>query len=128
MKKLGVMLLAVAFLTSFSVAKDKAAGAKSKTISGWVSDEKCAAKGTNASHADCAKKCEEAGQKLVVVADKGHTVYNVDNQDALKGHEGHHVKVTGQETNGTLHVDKVDMLSQGNGTKGDKDKDKGKGK
>ena len=117
MKKFALTLLAVAFLVSFSVAKDKTAGPKAQKVSGWVSDEKCGAKGTAASHADCTKKCEEAGQKLVVVSDKGHKVYNIDNQDALKGHEGHHVRVTGQDTNGTLHVDKVDMLSQGSSDK-----------
>ena len=37
----------------------------------------------------------------------------MDNQDALKGHEGHHVKVTGKLDNGTLHVDNVAMLKQG---------------
>ena len=124
MKKLALTLLAFTFLVAVSVAKDKAA-AKSEKVSGWVSDEKCAAKGTNASHADCAKKCADAGQKLVVVSDKGHKVYNVDNQDALKGHEGHHVRVTGSDTNGTLHVDNVDMLKD----QGSSDKDKkGSGK
>ena len=117
MKKGFVVLVAVLLSCGLAVAKDKAAGAKSKSISGWISDEKCAAKGTSADHADCAKKCEEAGKKLVVVADKGHTVYQVDNQDALKGHEGHHVKVTGQDNNGTLHVDKVQMLAQGSSAK-----------
>jgi len=111
MKKLGLLLLAIAFLASFSIAKDKAAGAKSTTVSGWVTDENCAAKkDADLSNADCAKKCAEKGAKLVVVSDKDHAVLNVDNQDALKGHEGHHVKVSGKLDNGTLHVDKVDML------------------
>src|ERR1051326_661203 len=111
MKKLGLLLLAIAFLASFSIAKDKAAGPKATTVSGWITDENCAAKkDADLSNADCAKKCEEKGAKLVVVSDKDHAVLNVDNQDALKGHEGHHVKVTGKLDNGTLHVDKVDML------------------
>lgn len=117
MKKFALTMLAIAFLASFSVAKDKAAGAKAEKVSGYITDEKCAAKGGDLSNADCAKKCEEAGQKLVVVSDKGHKVYNVDNQDALKGHEGHHVRVTGQDNNGTLHVDRVDMLKQDSGDK-----------
>ena len=113
MKRFALTLLAVAFLASFSMAKDKdkAAGAKAEKISGWITDAKCAAKtGGDYSNADCAKKCAEAGEKLVVVSDKGHKVYNVDNQDALKGHEGHHVRVTGSDSNGTLHVDNVEML------------------
>ena len=109
-------MLALAFVASFSafsVAKDKAAGGKSTTLTGWVSDEKCGAKDVD--NADCAKKCAEAGSKLVFVSEKDKSVINVDNQDALKGHEGHHVKVTGKLDNGTLHVDKVSMLGQEKG-------------
>lgn len=123
MKKLALTLLAFTFMVGVSVAKDKAAGAKAEKISGWVSDEKCGAKGGNASHADCAKKCEDAGQKLVVVSDKGHTVYNVDNQDALKGHEGEHVRVTASNSNGTLHVDNVDKLKDQGSSDKKKEKD-----
>jgi hypothetical protein len=111
MKKLGLLLLAIAFLASFSIAQDKDDKSKGTSISGWITDANCAAKkDADLSNADCAKKCAEKGVKLVVVSDKDHAVLNVDNQDALKGHEGHHVKVTGKLDNGTLHVDKVDML------------------
>lgn len=113
MKKIALTLLAFAFIASMSFAKDaKAPKAKTEKINGWVSDSKCAAKGANAEHADCAKKCAAAGEKLVVVSDKDHSIINVDNQDALKGHEGHHVRVTGTMDNGNLHVSKVDMLKQ----------------
>jgi hypothetical protein len=121
MRKLAFTLLAVALMGSMSLAKDKAPKAKTEKISGWVDDAKCAAKGKTSDHADCAKKCAEAGEKLVIVSDKGHTVYNVDNQEALKGHEGHHVKVSAINNNGTLHVDKVDMLKD-QGEKTDKPK------
>ena len=117
MRKFAITLLAVALMGSISLmAKDKAAGAKAEKISGWVNDAKCGAK----VNADCAKKCIEAGEKMVVVSDKDHTVYPVENQDALKGHEGHHVKVTATNNNGTLHVEKVEMLKD----QGDKSKDK----
>lgn len=119
MKKLGLILLAFAFLASSVVAKDKASGAKATSMSGYITDAKCAAKpGADLSNADCAKKCAEKGEKLVFVGDKDRKIYAVDNQDALKGHEGHHVRVTGKEDNGTLHVDKVSMLkSQGESKK-----------
>ena len=111
MKKLALTLLALAFMASVSVAKDTAKSSKATTVSGYITDANCAAKkDADLSNADCAKKCAEKGVKLVVVGDKDHTVYNVDNQDALKGHEGHHVKVTGKLDNDTLHVDKVAML------------------
>jgi len=108
MKKLALAVLAVAFLASMSLAKpnDDAAKAKKEKISGWINDAKCGAK----VNADCAKKCADAGEKLVVVSDKDHKVYPVENQEAVKDHAGHHVRVTATENNGTLHVEKVDML------------------
>jgi hypothetical protein len=118
MKKLGFSLLAVVFLLSLSVAKDKAAGAKATSMSGYITDAKCASKpNADLSNSDCAKKCAENGEKLVFVGDKDKKVYQVDNQDALKGHEGHHVRITGKEDNGTLHVDKVSMLKSSSGEK-----------
>jgi hypothetical protein len=108
MKKLALAVLAVALMASMSLAKtkDEAAKPKKEKISGWINDAKCGAK----LNADCAKKCADAGEKLVVVSDKNHKVYAVENQDAVKDHVGHHVKVTATDNNGTLHVDKVDML------------------
>src|SRR6476659_11324538 len=108
MKKLLLVMFALAFISTASLAKDKAP--KATKMSGWVSDEKCGAKDID--NADCAKKCAEGGSKLVFVSEKDKSVLNVDNQDSLKGHEGHHVSVTGTVTNGTLHVDKVAMLKQ----------------
>lgn len=109
MKKLLLVVFALTFcLSTLSLAKDKAP--KETKMNGWVSDEKCGAKDID--NADCAKKCAEAGSKLVFVSEKDKSVINVDNQDALKGHEGHHVKVTGKMDNGTLHVDNVAMLKQ----------------
>lgn len=108
MKKLALAVLAVALMASMSLAKGKDAAAKPKAqkISGWINDAKCGAK----LNADCAKKCADSGEKLVVVSDKDHKVYAVENQDAIKDHVGHHVRVTATDNNGTLHVDKVDML------------------
>ena len=109
MKRLLFVVFALAYLTStLSLAKDKAP--KDTKMSGWVSDEKCGAKDID--NADCAKKCAEGGSKLVFVSEKDKSVINVDNPDALKGHEGHHVSVTGKLDNGTLHVDKLAMLNE----------------
>jgi hypothetical protein len=82
-----------------------AAAAKTGSWHGWVSDAKCGAK----VDADCAKKCADAGEKLVFVnSDK--TVIPVTNPEALKGHEGHHVKVKGNLENGMLTVSSVEMM------------------
>ena len=95
------------------------AAAKDMTWDGWISDSKCGVKGANAAHAACAKKCIDGGEKPVLVTDKDQKVVGIDNPDAVKGHEGHHVQVTGKmDDNGMLHVDKLTMLSQTGGTGG----------
>jgi hypothetical protein len=115
MKKIALTLLAVAFLASMSLAKDN-------KLSGWVSDAKCAsAKGTMADHAACAKKCVEGGEKAVFVTDKDKKVLAIDNQDAVKGHEGHHVTVSGKVTGDSIHIDKLTMAKEkGDDAKADK--------
>ena len=74
------------------------------------SDSKCGAKGANARAEACTKKCLAAGAKMVVVTDGDQKVLTVDNPDALKGHEGHHVAVTGSVAGDSIHVDSVKML------------------
>ena len=83
---------------------------KSETVNGWISDSKCGAKGANASSADCTKKCIAEGASMVVVTDKDQKILTVENPDALKGHEGHHVAVTGHVDAGKIHVESAKML------------------
>ena len=49
-------------------------------------------------------------RRMVVVTDGDQKVLAVDNPDALKGHEGHHVAVTGHATADSIHVDSAKML------------------
>jgi len=84
--------------------------ADATTVNGFVSDSKCGAKGANAGAAECTKKCIKGGAKMVVVTDKDQKVLTVDNPDALTGHEGHHVAVTGQVSGDSIHVEGVKML------------------
>lgn len=76
---------------------------------GTISDSHCGAKHVAASEADqkCATKCITGGAKPVLVV--GDKVLNIDNPDAVKGHEGHKVTVTGNMTGDTVHVDTVKM-------------------
>ena len=97
----GALILSVA---SVSFASD------AQTVNGWVSDSKCGVKGANATSEACTKKCIAAGEKAVLVTDTDQKVLAVDNPDALKGHEGHHVAVTGHVDGGKIHVDSVKML------------------
>jgi len=113
MKKLLAVLLVLAFVSVM------AAAASAASMNGWVTDSKCGVKGAKAVHAGCAKSCIAAGEKVAFVPDGTQDVLIVDNPDALKGHEGHHVTVTGTEGKDkkTLHVDSVKMMAEDGGAK-----------
>jgi hypothetical protein len=111
MKKLLAMcmLLSVMFLLVAVVVAADDMG-KTTTVKGYVSDSKCGAKGANAGAAACTKKCIEGGASAVVVTDGDNKVLAVDNAEVLKGHEGHHVAVTGEVKGDSIHVESVKML------------------
>src|SRR5438270_13051605 len=115
MKK--VLLLGLALSVVFLYVILASAAGKSESVTGWVSDTKCGAKGTSETHAACAKKCIGAGEKMALVTDKGEKVLTVSNPDALAGHEGHHVEVKGEVSGNSITVDKNSvkmMASKGN--------------
>jgi len=107
MKKLLLICFALCLVLSLVVF---ASAADKSTVNGWVSDSECAAKGAKEGHDACAKKCMGKGAKMVVVTDEDKKVLTVDNPDALKGHEGHHVAVTGEVSGDSIHVDSAKML------------------
>lgn len=81
------------------------------TWAGWIGDSHCAAKGAGAAHAACAKKCIEGGAKPVLVTDSDKKVLNIHNPEAIKGHEGAHVKVKGSTMeDGSVHIDSVEAM------------------
>lgn len=86
-----------------------AVNAFAESWTGTIADEHCGAKHTAATAADqaCAKKCIDGGAAAVFVA--GDKVYKIDNQDAIKGHEGHKVTINGKMSGDTIHVDSVKM-------------------
>jgi hypothetical protein len=101
---------------------------KEATVSGWVTDPACGRSGKTEmlNNAECTKRCAKDG-KYVIVTDGDNKVWAVDNSEVLKGHEGHHVKVTGQPNAdaGTIHISTVAMLEDQNlptAKKSDKDK------
>ena len=83
---------------------------KAQTVNGWVERFQVRAKGANAGAAACTKKRIDGGASAVVVTDGDNKVLAVDNADALKGHEGHHVAVTGHVKGDSIHVESVKML------------------
>jgi putative cell wall-binding protein len=107
MRKFLLLLLAGALI--LSVASVSFAS-EAQTVNGWVSNSKCGVKDANADGAACTKKCIKAGASAVIVTDKDQKILTVDNPDAIKGHEGHHVAVTGHVDGDKIHVDNLNML------------------
>lgn len=81
-------------------------------MTGYIVDAKCGAKGAHPGAEACAKKCIEGGEKPVFVSDADKSVLQLDNPEAIKGHEGHHVTVTGTTKAGVLHIDKLEMAPE----------------
>jgi hypothetical protein len=109
LKKILLVCLALFFVLAVSALAFDDMG-KSATVNGWVSDDKCGAKGANDKMEACTKKCLAGGAKMVIVTDKDQKVLMVDNPDALKGHEGHHIAATGAVKGDSIHVDSAKML------------------
>ena len=106
MKKLlwaSLALCVILFMVTFALAGDT-------TVNGYVSDSMCGAKGAKAGHTECMNKCISKGASYVIVTDGEQKVLTVSNPDALKGHEGHHVAVTGDVQGDSIHVDSVKMM------------------
>jgi hypothetical protein len=101
MKTLFMVTLALAVILSMTAfaqyspkepaQKDQAAQAPLKNIEGTIKVE---------------------GDKISFVADKDQKAWAVENPEALKGHEGHHVKVKAHvyADKGSIHVMEVKML------------------
>lgn len=109
MRKIFALFLMLCFLFAITAVAFDTMG-KTTTVNGWVTDDKCGAKGANERAEACSKKCIAAGAKMVIVTDKDQKVLMVDNPDALKDHIGHHVAVTGHVTGDNIHVESTKML------------------
>jgi hypothetical protein len=106
MRKTVCLLFAAALILTASLA----IAGDAQTVNGWITDAKCGVKGAHAGGEECAKKCIGAGSPAVVVTDSDQKVLQIDNPDAIKGHEGHHVAVTGHIDGDKIHVDSLKML------------------
>jgi hypothetical protein len=89
--------------------KEAKAAAKDKSMSltGWVKDQ---------------------DGKTVFINDKDKQAWNIENMDAVKGHEGHHVKVKAKlnEADHSVNVEKLSMLGKSKQTAEEKQKDEKK--
>ena len=117
-QSLASIFLIVLLATSLCVAqqgnktdkntKSATKAADKTTIDAWISDEKC---GANV-NADCSKKCQEQGAKLVVVNTKDKSVIPVANQNSVQGLAGQHVTVVGTMKDGALTIASVKPIKK----------------
>lgn len=113
-KRLLVSVLVLLFAASLTLAGDKEK--KDGSWIGWVTDTHCGAKGANAKHADCAKKCVDGmGAKYALYTPADKKVYVLDPQDQAAEHAGHHVKVTGTVDGETIKVKSIEVTGEQKG-------------
>jgi uncharacterized protein YdeI (BOF family) len=120
-----VLTIALAFLFSFTVglAAQTSGAAQSNDQSAQQSTSKQDKKVAKAEkkEAKAAEKgkdmrltgwIKDEGGKTVFENDKDKQTWTISNPDAVKGHEGHHVKIKAKldEANHSLTVDKLTMM------------------
>jgi hypothetical protein len=98
---LPVVLLLIGLATSF---------AQDVTITGYVSDSICAAKGASSGHFDCMEKCLAKGAHVVLVVDDDQRIVPIENPDTVSGHHAHRVALFGYLNNNAFHVVSVRIL------------------
>ena len=104
--KLATLFAAMFFLAALAMAADT-------TMTGWISDSICGAKGAHAGARECTIKCvKERGAKYVFVNDTDKKVYAVDNQKMAGEHAGHHVTVSGMVEGESLKLASIKMAPE----------------
>lgn len=104
--KLLTVMAAILFAAALAMAADS-------SMTGWISDSQCGAKGANAKARECTIKCvKEHGAKYVFVNDADHKVYAIDDQDKVADHAGHHVTVKGTVEGDSLKLDSIEMAPE----------------
>jgi len=109
------LLVGIAFL-AFVAFVSKTACAEQ--MSGYVSDEQCASKGSKSAKASdwinpkafesCAQKCAKNGSGVVFVTEDNKVLkLNGDSLKKALPHLGHRVSVSGKVEGGTLNIDKI---------------------
>ena len=109
MKKSFVLFAAVTLISMSALAEK---------MTGYISDDKCAASGSKAAKAtdwinpdvfeSCVKKCMKGGSTMVFVTED-NKVLKLDGASAQKAlpHLGHRVSLTGTVEGGSLKVDEI---------------------
>lgn len=104
--KFATLTAAVLFAAAMAMAADT-------SMTGWISDSQCGAKGANAKARECTQKCvKEHNAKYVFVKDGDEKVYAIDNQAMVADHAGHHVTVKGAVEGDNIKLESVTMAPE----------------
>jgi hypothetical protein len=106
MKRLGVVLFTLVLSVSLAaIAQEAGTQAPAGTTSSTTKT-----KGAKLHHLK--GKISDDGKSFTT--DKDNKTYTIENSDAVKGHEGHDVRVSGHvdESNNSIHVTSVKMASE----------------
>lgn len=129
MKRLVTLLFAFVITASLSMlAQEPAAnpgGTDKKVDKAEKKEAKAAEKGKSMSLTGWVK---DQDGKTVFINDKDKQAWNIENMDAVKGHEGHHVKVKAKlnEADHSVNVEKLSMLRKSKQTAEEKQKEEKK--
>jgi hypothetical protein len=108
MKKVVFPLVAVSLaLLLGGLLPADAAGAL--TMSGYISCS-AGAKVVPPGDADAVRKCLDKGGLTVIVVDDTHQAVTIENPEAVRGHEGHRVLITGRVEEKGFHVYSVRII------------------
>lgn len=103
-KRMVVLVVALVFVAGLGLA---AMAASESSWTGHINDSMCAAKNIDGA---CAKKCvDEHGAKYVFVNDGDSKIFNLDPQDKVAAHAGHHVTIKGAADGDTIKVSEISM-------------------
>jgi len=118
MKRLFTLLFAFLITASLSLvaqepaSKDQGATGDKKVAKAEKKEAKAAEKGKSMSLTGWIK---DQDGKSTFVNDKDKQAWNIANPDAVKGHEGHHVKIKAKlnEADHSVNVEKLTMMRKG---------------
>lgn len=102
----------IALLGSVVLAGTAAlAFAAETTMTGWVTEDHCGAKGASASHKDCGTKCVKEGHKVAFYDEstKKVTTFDADCQKPMEAMMAQEVTLTGVTMkDGLIHASKAE--------------------
>ncbi|MBI2683138.1 MAG: hypothetical protein HYX26_07985 [Acidobacteriales bacterium] len=116
MKKISAITLVLCLVFAVGMyAHDSDKERKEVKAHGFITDPMCAKSGDKAKmgNAACVKSCAKDGHYVFVNMEDGK-IWMIENNDSVKGHEGHHVSITGHlnDDKGSVHIMTVAMMDE----------------